>query len=46
MILNINTAAYWYDIGEIDENKLYDLVEHGDITPEEYEHITGREYIY
>lgn len=35
-----------YDEGYLDENDLYDLVERGDITPEDYEDITGLEYKY
>ena len=35
-----------YDAHEIDNNDIYDAVEHGDITPEQYEQITGLEYRY
>ena len=35
-----------YDAHEIDNNNIYDAVERGDITPEQYEQITGLEYKY
>lgn len=35
-----------YDAHEIDDNSVYDAVERGDLTPEEYEQITGSEYKY
>ena len=35
-----------YDSHYIENNDIYDAVEHGDITPEQYEQITGLEYRY
>lgn len=35
-----------YDAHEIENYNIYDAVERGDITPEQYEQITGLEYKY
>ena len=34
-----------YDSHEIEDNDVYILVQQGDLFPEQYEQITGREYI-
>ena len=34
-----------YDSHEIEDNDVYDLVQRGELPPEAYEQITGREYI-
>lgn len=34
-----------YDAYEIEDNDVYDLVQRGELSPEAYEQITGREYI-
>lgn len=40
-----NTIIYFYDIGAYDVIDLHDFVELGYLTPDEYEHITGLEYM-
>ena len=34
-----------YDAYEIEDDDVYDLVQRGELPPEAYEQITGREYI-
>lgn len=35
-----------YDSHDIENDDIYDAVERGDITPEQYEEIVGMEYKY